>query len=297
MLIQKPGWIMERVLLLGSRAICMYLIKGKYYTLLGGGVVWDVPRLEAQLDQFKIERERIRHLVVSHAHHDHCGAVPYLLERYPHIQVSASSYCAELLCKPKPVQLMKNLNRQTLDAMRRPHHFNDISLTFRPVTVANPIQDGHSMDIGQGLVLQFFLTPGHSRCSLSVYIPRLKALFPADAMPFPQPNGNLIVTANHDFDDYLESLQKLQSLPVSLIGYEHGGALTGPQAETIISNSIAATKQERQRIIARYAELKDIERLVDEMAEKFLTLPLFRLVPFDTMRAIIRRMVSSAVGI
>ncbi|HJO63692.1 MAG TPA: MBL fold metallo-hydrolase, partial [Desulfobacterales bacterium] len=102
MRIQKAGTITDQILLLGSRHGSMYLIMGDKYALLGGGVAWEVPRLEAQLDRFQIDRNRIQYLVISHAHHDHCGAVPYLIARYPHIQKIASPYCTHILNKSQP---------------------------------------------------------------------------------------------------------------------------------------------------------------------------------------------------
>ena len=293
---QDPGSIAEPILPLGSRSICMYLVRGESYALLGGGVPWVVHRLETQLDQYHIDRSRIRYLVISHAHHDHCGAVPYLLKRYPHIQIVSSDYCAHLLNKSEPVELMRSLNRQTLDNMKRPHQYNGISLGFEPIPASIRVSDGDSLDLGCGISLRFYLTPGHSRCSLSTYVSALKALFPADALPFPENGGDkLVVTANH-YDDYIRSLEKLQGLPINSIGYEHGGMLTGEEAATMIPRSIAATLQERQRIRERYDELKDLDRLVDEIAEKYLSLEFFSLVPPAFMRAMTDRMVRSALG-
>jgi glyoxylase-like metal-dependent hydrolase (beta-lactamase superfamily II) len=273
----------------------MYLVRGESYALLGGGVPWVVHRLETQLDQYQVDRSRIRYLVISHAHHDHCGAVPYLLRRYPQIEIVASDYCAHVLSKSKPVELMRSLNRQTLDQMKQPHWYNGTSLDFEPIPVSIRVSDHDYLDLGDGITLQFYLTPGHSRCSLSTYVPALEALFPADALPFPENGDKLIVTANHDYDDYIRSLEKLQALSIRLIGYEHGGTLTGEDAATIIPRSLAATREQRDRIRERYDELKDLDLLVDEIAGKYHSLQLFRLVPPAVLRAIIDRMVRSAL--
>jgi glyoxylase-like metal-dependent hydrolase (beta-lactamase superfamily II) len=297
MLIQEAGFVADNVLLLGSRHICIYLIMGDAYALLGGGVSWEVARLEAQLNRFQVDRDRIRYLVVSHAHYDHCGAVPYLMQRHPHLKVVASDYGAHILNKDKAVQLMRDVNRQTLDALHKPHHHNGISLEFKPVPVAVTVGDGDRVDLGGGVTLEFYLTPGHSRCSLSTYVAELKALFPAEAVPYPESNqGKLIVTATHDYDDYIRSLEKLKALEIRLVGYEHGGALTGKAATSIISRGLGAARRQRQRIIERYNELQDIDRLVEETAENYHTLQLFRLIPFDVLRTIIHRMVRSALG-
>ncbi|MEE8416106.1 MAG: MBL fold metallo-hydrolase [Desulfobacterales bacterium] len=276
----------------------MYLVMGDKYALLGGGVAWETPRLEAQLDRFRIDRNRIQYLVISHAHHDHCGVVPYLIAKYPHIQKIASPYCTHILKKSQPARLMREVNRKILESMNRPHFYDGISLDFRSFPIDRQVADGDRIELGGGLTLHFYLTPGHSRCSLTTYIPELKALFPADALPFPETGKReLTVTANHDYDEYISSLEKIEPLPISMVGYEHGGALTGEEAAAIIPKSLVATREQRQRIRKRNEELQNIDLLVEEMAEKYRSLELFQQVPLDVMRAITKRMVKSALGL
>jgi 2-aminobenzoylacetyl-CoA thioesterase len=298
MLRNEIGYITPQCLLLGSRHICFYLIKGDAYALLGGGVPWEVANLEAQLARFQVDRHRLRYLVISHAHHDHCGAVPYLVQRYPWLNVIASDYAAHLLNKEHPVRLMRDLNHQTMASLHQPEQHSGISLRFEPIPVAIRAGDGDQLELGGGLTLQFYLTPGHSRCSLTTYIPELGALFPADAVPIPENDDDkLIVTANHDYVEYLHSLEKLMPLKIRWVGYEHGGVLAGEAAETIIFRGLTATSQQRQRIVDRYAELNDLNRLVEEVAEKYHSLPLFRLIPYEVLQAIIERMIRSALGL
>jgi 2-aminobenzoylacetyl-CoA thioesterase len=181
--------------------------------------------------------------------------------------------------------------------MNLPHHYNGISLDFEPVTTSIRAGDGDDIDLGRGIKLQFYLTPGHTRCSLSTYIPALDALFPADALPFPaNENDKLIVTANHDYDDYIRSLEKLLPLRINLIGYEHGGMITGEDAATMISKSLAVTMEQRQRIRERFDELKNLDLLVNEIAQKYHALDFFSMAPLDLIRSQISRMVRSALG-
>jgi len=264
---------------------------------LGGGVNWEIAQLEAQFNYFGIDRSRIRYLVISHVHHDHCGAVAYLLRRYPHLQTVASPYGAHLLQKDKPLRVINELNRAALKRLNLPPHHDGLALDFDPIVVTHQVHDNDGMDLGRELTLRFFLTPGHSRCSLTTYVPEHMALFPADAVPMPHDHGQkLIVTANHDFDDYLTSLTKLRPLAIRLVGYEHNGVLTGTAAETIIQRSLEATRRQRQRIVTRYEALQDLDRVVTEIAAKYKALSIFREVPDATMHAIVHRMVRSALG-
>ena len=296
MILQNPCFIKDEILLLGTRSSCMYLVQGEFYALLGGGVPWVVHQLETQLDQYHIDRSLIRYLVISHAHHDHCGAVPYLLKRYPHIEIVTSDYGADVLNMSKAVELIKTVNRQTLDKMKKPHWYNGIPLDFHPIPVSHRVSDGDCLDLGGGITLQFYLTPGHSRCSLSTYIPGLRALFPADALPLPKDGGKFIITANHDYNDYIRSIKKLQTLGVDLIGFEHGGMLSGADVATVVPRSLAATLQQRQRITEIYDKLHDLDRLIDEITEKYYTGEFFDMVPPAVLRAFMNRMVRSALG-
>jgi glyoxylase-like metal-dependent hydrolase (beta-lactamase superfamily II) len=253
--------------------------------------------LEEQLDHFEIDRSRVRYLVISHAHHDHCGAVPYLLRRYPGLEVVASAYGATVLGKDKPVRLMQDLNTRTLDRLGRAHSHDGIPLGFAAIPVSHPVGDGAELELGGGLTLRFYATPGHSRCSMSVYVPELAALFPGDSIPYPEAGRTeLTVTANHDYGDYLESLRKLEGLPLEFVAYEHGGALLNGKARDVVTRGLEAALRQRDRIRKRFEELGDVELLVEEISGKYGALELFQLVPGDAMRAIVQRMVRSALG-
>ena len=63
MKIDQPGWVTERILLLGRRESCVYLLKGNdEYVLLGGGMVHIVPDLLNQLNEFGIGEDKIKNI-------------------------------------------------------------------------------------------------------------------------------------------------------------------------------------------------------------------------------------------
>ena len=296
MRIVEAGYIDDRVLFLGTNRVASYLVMGESYALIGGGVAWGVARLEEQLDRFLIDRKRIRYLVISHAHHDHCGAVPYLCRRYPQLETVASRYGAHILAKKEAVDLMRGLNRRTIDHQEKPHSHAGVSLDFDAVAVQHQVGDGDELALGEGVTLQFFDTPGHSRCSLSVYVPERRALFPGDAIPYPEPGrAGLTVTANHDYADYLRSLEKLGALDVDLVAYEHGGVLAGDEAEGIVARGARAAQEQRERIRKRYAEIGSLDLLVAETVKKYRSVELFRMVSAEVMSAIVGRMIRSAL--
>ncbi|MBE0618783.1 MAG: MBL fold metallo-hydrolase [Proteobacteria bacterium] len=293
----EPGFVADRILFLGPRQTATSLVMGDRYALIGGGVAWGVASLEEQLDRFGVDRSRLRFLVVSHSHHDHCGAVPYLLRAYPWLEVLGSPYCAHILAKPAAVELIRGLNATTLDHLGRPHDHAGVPVDFEAVTVTRVVGDGEELSLGAGLTLRFLHTPGHSRCSLSVYVPERKALFPGDALPHPEPGtSGLRVTANHDYSEYLASLEKLLPLPLDVVAFEHGGVWLGDDAVGLVDAGLTATREQRVRLQRRCTELGSVERLVEETAAKYGELDLFRHLSPEALRAIVGRMVRSAVG-
>ena len=298
MMTAEPGWITDRILQLGSRQFCVYLVRGEVWAMLGASVAWEVPRLEGQMARFGIDRQKIRYLVISHSHHDHCTGAPYLVRRYPHIRTVASPYGAHILKKPSAVALIGKLVDDTLATMDCDRRHHGIKLDFSAINITQTVGTGDQIDLGNDTRLDFFLTPGHSRCSLSVYLPQDEVLFPADAVPFPNSkDDNLIVTATHDYNAYLQSLELLAPLPVQRVAFDHGGVIGGPYARTLIGRGITATVEQRRRIVERFGQLQDLDGLVDEISAKYHRQELFKRVPLDIMTAIVARMVKSALGL
>ena len=78
MWIGEPGKVTDRIDFLGTREICLYLLKGKEAMIIGGGMSHIAPSLEKQFSRMDFDTENIKYLAVPHSHLDHCGAVPYL---------------------------------------------------------------------------------------------------------------------------------------------------------------------------------------------------------------------------
>ncbi|MDX2498189.1 MAG: MBL fold metallo-hydrolase, partial [Desulfobacterales bacterium] len=105
MIIDHPGNVTERILLLGEKTSCVYLLKGKgEYAILGGGMTYIVPDVIRQLQEFNIEEKKIKQMVILHSHFDHCGIVPFFKRRWPWIKITASARAKELLDRPSVIE-------------------------------------------------------------------------------------------------------------------------------------------------------------------------------------------------
>lgn len=297
MWIRACGPVADELDLLGSPKSCVYLLKGDRYLLVGGAGPWVVPDLERQFADLGLDLERIDGIYISHSHFDHCGAVPYLRRRIPRLRVYASAGTAAILAMEKAVQNMRRFTRESLEQMGAPVDFGGVSLDFETFPLARALGDGDAVDLGGGVRLVTFETPGHSRCSLTAYEPNRGWLFPGDSMPFPSTDGSdLVSTASESFVVFCDSLRKLQGLETSLCAWEHHGVRTQADARTVVRDALAFTARYKASVCDLLAQTRDPERAAEEVCRNWLAQAQFPFLPERVMLHIARTIVSNAAG-
>ena len=158
------------------------------------------------------------------------------------------------------------------------------------------ISESDVIDLGNKEI-QIFETPGHSSCSITAYVPQLKALFPSDGGGIPY-KGTIIASANSNFTLYLESLKKMEMLQIDYLCADHFGYVFGNEAKSYISSSIDLAIKERARLEDIYRRSLDIDAAAREMASSFieenpdyfLTLEIYEGVCRQMMRHIAKTM-------
>lgn len=296
MRIQKPGEINEHLVMLGTRENNLYLVKGDPFILIGGGGQWIVPEIERQIRDFRIDMDRVKYLCIGHTHYDHCGAVPYLQKRYPHLSVLASIGAVKLFAMEKAVRNMRTFSHKVMEDLGLPMVFEGISLEFDGISVARGLKEGDRIDLGGDLVFDVFETPGHSRCAMTLYAPEKKWLFPSDSLSIPVDDaGEFASTASESYISYLNSLKKLENLDVQLCAWEHFGVVTDEDARGIIQRAIRFTLNEIRRVRDLLAKTGDSEVVARMTAREWLDRTGFGFLPYDIMVHICRGMIKNVL--
>ena len=278
MWIKEPGKITDRIDLLGTREICLYLVKGNQAMLIGGGMTWVIPHLEKQFSNLDFDPVRIKYLVIPHSHFDHCGAVPYIKRKFPHIQILASAYSQEVFSKEKAISFITTANQEA-EELHLKNERHGLDLRFDRIQVDRVVGDNDVIDLGGGIEARFIEVPGHTKCCIATYIPQLKAMFPSDSVPFPTDDGTELnnPSSQYDFSLYLESLKKLASYEIEIFGFDHGGILLADQAKRIMPQALKETQEFRDRVVEEYRRTGDLDKIAQELvaeAEKKTTMEL-----------------------
>ncbi len=269
MIFKKPGFVTDRIILLGTEESTVYLLKGDgEYALIGGGMTHIVPDVVKQIKEMGINEEQIKRILFLHAHFDHCGMVTYFKKRWPWAVVTASNRAKEILSKPKVTASIDFMNRALLEQHDMVKKGETLGLLPFFIDVEETPADGDIISCG-GLSMKFLYVPGHSSCSMAVYVPEEKAMFTSDAggIPF----GDMIMTAaNSNYDQYQESLEKMASYDIEVHLAEHYGARTGEEGRRFLQKSIETAVEYRKQLEASLRQTGDVNESTRQIVDQLL---------------------------
>jgi len=178
-----PGKIVERF-------VYVYLIYGTKICLIDTGVASSEKIIFDYIRQTGRDPDEISLIVLSHSHPDHIGSA-LAIKKATGCSVAAHSSekawieDVELQSRERPVP-------------------NFHSLIGGSVDVDRILEDREVLDLGKGISLKVFHTPGHSRGSISILFREDRALFTGDVIPIA---GDLPI-----YEDIFASVMSIRKL-------------------------------------------------------------------------------------
>ncbi|MCF8054934.1 MAG: hypothetical protein K9K75_06960, partial [Deltaproteobacteria bacterium] len=193
--------------------------------------------------------------------------IPYLARQNPNMQVLASVRGKEILQSASARETINAFSQISVDLLSNRKTMSGFDLNWRDDVPISTVQDGDEITVGKYKLL-VMAVPGHSSCSLAVYEPSLKALFPSDAggMPFAD---TCINSGNSNFTQYQEGLKRLAELKVNFYCADHCGFIHGEEAASFGKTAVASAQKMRADIENTYYRLKDITKTTEEITDKF----------------------------
>ncbi|MBW1847699.1 MAG: MBL fold metallo-hydrolase [Deltaproteobacteria bacterium] len=289
MIIENAGKVTDRISLLGKKESNVYLLMGEgEYAVIGGGMIHIAPDVVKQLENFAIDEKKITRIIILHAHFDHCGLIPFFKKRWPWAKVTASSRAKELLSTPKVSESIKAMNQGVLAMYGQEKNAAEMGFEFTGIEVEEPISDGDILHCGN-LTMDIIDVPGHSSCSIAVYVPEEKAMFASDAGGIPSGN-HIFAAANSDFDKFQTSLEKMDAYDIEVHLAEHGGAFTGKDGRDFLKRSIEAAGKTRQMIENSLKRTMDEKKTTQEITDVFLAGGSGQFLPKDVLSIVVGQM-------
>jgi glyoxylase-like metal-dependent hydrolase (beta-lactamase superfamily II) len=261
--------VTPRITRLGRRESFIYHVDGGSESLIvEGGMAYVAPDIVRQLEGLRIDEAGIKRLIILHSHFDHCGLVPFFKRRWPWVTVSASARARELLSDPKVTQRIADLNRATISQAGLEEEAQRLGLAFTSIDVDETLKDEDVIACGD-VTLKVIDVPGHSSCSIAVYIPEEKALFVSDAAGV-RHKDFFLPTGNSNYDLYQASLEKMARYDVDVILPGHYDAAVGDEAREYLPRAIEDSKAGRAVLESSYRRTRDVEKSTEELVRAFM---------------------------
>jgi glyoxylase-like metal-dependent hydrolase (beta-lactamase superfamily II) len=299
MRIRKPGKVRKGIWCLGREESGVYLLEGDDSSMIvSGGMSYIVSDILLQFEEFGIDENRIKKLLVLHSHFDHVGIVPFFKRRHPKIEVYASQRGWEVLQMGKAILTINEFGRNVAQRMGMGDVYSAYDLEWRNDISGRTVREGDRIDLG-GLDVSILEIPGHSSCCIAAYVPELKALFPTDGggIPF---DKTIVSSGNSNYTKYQQSLERLKDLEVDYFCADHYGYVIGAEAREFIANSIEMAKKNRARMEEVYRSNRDIDATARQLTASFYEEnPHYFLSPeifLDVYRQMVRHMATVIEG-
>ncbi len=180
--------------------------------------------------------------------------------------ITASAKAKELLSAPRVIKAIESMNQSLIEKQGCQKEARKLGLSFSGIDVEEVIRGGDTLSCGD-LTMEVIDVPGHSSCSIAIYVPEEKAMFASDAggIPF----GDEVFTAgNSNFDQYQENLNKMAAYDIDIYLPEHYGARTGEDARNFLKKSILAAKESRKIMEESLQHTKDLKKSSEELTDK-----------------------------
>lgn len=271
MIIQFPGKINDRIKILGTPFIPIYLIKGERYALIEGGIKALYPLVKKQLEENRVNPGEISNLILLHSHIDHTGIAFPFKKYFSKTLVCVSAETAGAISKEEASPLIKKMEEATERFLGINIREGSRELESVPncAKADKILKDGDEISLGNGMTIQFLSTPGHSPCSMSAYIPEEKALFISDSAGLPVSSKMAFPMVFGNFRQFVSTCEKLSDIDADIICFGHFLALTGKDTKGIFLKIRDEAIKMKELILEKYTEYKDIGTVINSMEERY----------------------------
>lgn len=290
MRIRQAGKIAEGLWYLGREEAGVYLLEGNDCSILINGALSCVlPDVLRQMQAFGLDAAKIKKFLILHSHFDHIGIVPYFKRTFPDIEVLASRRAWEILAMPKAIDIANKFSKIVAEKIGAAKGIEKYDLDWRDDVTGRALVEGDTIDLG-GKKLAIMETPGHTACSISAYEPGLKSLFASDAMGIPY-RDIVFPSANTDFTQFQQSLERFKPLKADYICADHYGYITGEEASHFTAMTIEEARRMRAEMEDIYRSKGDLDTAAKAITEEFYRRNPDYFISADILEGVFRQIV------
>ena len=209
-----------------SRVTAGYLIESAAPVLIETGSQSSVPALLEALNALGVSAQDLAGVAVTHIHLDHAGGVGDVARAFPNATVYVHERGARHLVDPERlVNSAATVYGELLDTL-----YGRLDPT--PAERVHVLEDGETIDVGNGRTLTTIDSPGHAKHHLALHDSESGILFAGDAVGVRLPDAGVLrpatPPADFDLDQAVKSLRRFRDRKPAGVALAHYGLLPEP---------------------------------------------------------------------
>ena len=250
---------------IGSEA---YLITTPEKTaLIDSGFAYCANELIKNIENALSGRE-LDYIILTHTHYDHCSGCAYCLDRWKNVKVIAGTYSARVFSRPGALKTIRIMNEAAAQDRGR-EFINPEQLEKLRVDIA--VSEGDIIDLGS-LKFTVLETPGHTKCSISLYSPEEKLLVASESLGLYTGVKDVVVPCFLvGYEMSIQSIKKVMNLEIEKILFPHMGVHDSSEIEGFFQKSLCWFEKAKNAIIDGYMSGKRGNELIEIIGKMFYT--------------------------
>ncbi len=268
MKLKKPYTeLAENVFILHENMFPLYLIKGEKSFLIDSSITAFQYNIYRKLMTL-LKNDTLNSIILTHSHYDHTGALPYLQDKTG-CSISGSNRTIELLRKADVRNFIADMNTRFNRALG-----SEEIVKFPELNNLHSLREGDRIEIDNQRYFEILETPGHTKCSISLFLMPDRILFPGDSAGVLEKNNKIKPLFLSDYNSYISSLKKLTDLNANILCPPHNAYIIGKnKVRDHLRKSLEAAIDIKDKISESLKNGVGIEETTRQVLEKEFPLP------------------------
>ena len=209
------------------------------------GVIKNIKEKLAELGHSKLDKA-----ILSHSHYDHIGALPYIIDEWPDIEVIGARKLVKVFASEGARATMKRLGEAARDKYLPPEK-HDMEIVVDGFRVDTIVEDGDHINVGKYDITAIW-TPGHTDCSFTYLMNPGKIMFTSETMGVLENEHHIHSSFLKSFEDTIVSAEKCKAYNPDVIICSHYGLVPDSITKNFFDLYIKCANTEKDFILGLY---------------------------------------------